>query len=230
LALRQRQIRHFLTLLILAIGTPMLSMGDEVGRSQQGNNNPYGQDHEISWFVWSLTARHAPLHRFVKELIAHRMRRDIVIGQRQLSLNELMLKSHIEWHGVVLHEPDWGESSHSFAVRLTSYDNRFRLHCIANAYWESLDFQLPPADGGDIPHHPHLRGGGPIRGGALRADQRRRGWGRHPHRPLLKPRCRNGECSGAAAEAQLQPGDHGGIASQDRFDSLLVRGAPLAFV
>ena len=129
----------------------MISMGDEVGRSQQGNNNPYGQDNEISWFDWSLTARHASLHRFVKELIAHRMRRDIVIGQRQVSLNDLLLKSHIEWHGVVLHEPDWGESSHSFAVRLTSYDNRFRLHCIANAYWESLDFQLPPADGGDIP-------------------------------------------------------------------------------
>jgi len=149
--LRQKQIRNFFTLLILAIGTPMLTMGDEVGRSQQGNNNPYGQDNEISWFDWSLLERHAPLHRFVKELIAHRMRRDIVIGQRQLSLNDLLLKSHIEWHGVALHEPDWGEDSHSFAVRITSYDNRFRLHCIANAYWESLDFHLPPADGGGTP-------------------------------------------------------------------------------
>ncbi len=151
LALRQKQIRNFLTLLILAIGTPMLTMGDEAGRSQQGNNNPYGQDNEISWFDWSLLERHAPLHRFVKELIAHRMRRDIVIGQRQLSLNDLLLKSHIEWHGVALHEPDWGQDSHSFAVSITSYDNRFRLHCIANAYWESLDFHLPPADGGGTP-------------------------------------------------------------------------------
>ncbi len=148
LNLRRRQIRNFLAVLLLAIGTPMLSMGDEVCRSQQGNNNPYCQDNEISWFDWSLLERHADLHRFVKELIAHRMRRDIVVGQRQLSLNELLLNSPIEWHGVELHQPDWSESSRSFALRVTSYDNRFRLHFIANAYWEALDFELPPADGG----------------------------------------------------------------------------------
>ena len=147
LALRQRQIRNFLALLLLAIGTPMLAMGDEVGRSQQGNNNPYCQDNTISWFDWTLLESHQDIHRFVKELIAHRMRRDIVIGQRQLSLNDLLLETHIEWHGVALHEPDWGESSRSFAVRVTSYDNRFRLHLIANAYWQALDFALPPADG-----------------------------------------------------------------------------------
>jgi len=125
----------------------MLSMGDEVCRSQQGNNNPYCQDNEISWFDWNLTGRHADIHRFVKELIAHRMRRDIVVGQRQLSLNDLLMESHIEWHGVALHQPDWGESSRSIAVRITSIDNRFRLHFIANAYWEALSFELPPADG-----------------------------------------------------------------------------------
>jgi glycogen operon protein len=147
LALRQRQTRNFLALLLLAVGTPMLSMGDEVCRSQNGNNNPYCQDNEISWFDWSLLASNAHIHRFVKELIAHRMRRDIVIGQRQVSLNDLLQQSHIAWHGVALHEPDWGESSRSFAVRVTSYDNRFRLHLIANAYWEALSFKLPPADG-----------------------------------------------------------------------------------
>jgi isoamylase len=147
LALRQRQIRNFLALLLLAVGTPMLSMGDEVCRSQQGNNNPYCQDNTISWFDWTLLERHPDIHRFVKELIAHRMRRDIVVGQRQVSLNDLLLNSPIEWHGVALHQPDWGESSRSFAVRVTSYDNRFRLHLIANAYWEALSFKLPPADG-----------------------------------------------------------------------------------
>jgi len=145
--LRQRQTRNFLALLLLAIGTPMLSMGDEVCRSQQGNNNPYCQDNEISWFDWNLTGRHADIHRFVKELIAHRMRRDIVVGQRQLSLNDLLMESHIEWHGVDLHQPDWSESSHSIAVRITSIDNHFRVYFIANAYWEALEFALPPADG-----------------------------------------------------------------------------------
>jgi glycogen operon protein len=151
LALRQKQIRNALTLLLLAVGTPMLSMGDEVCRSQQGNNNPYGQDNEISWFDWTLLDRHPDIHRFVKELIAHRMRRDIVVNQRQVSLNDLLKESQIEWHGVSLHEPDWGESSRSLAVRITSYDGSFRLHVIANAYWEALDFALPAADGGSTP-------------------------------------------------------------------------------
>jgi glycogen operon protein len=75
------------------------------------------------------------------------MRRDIVVHQRQVSLNDLLLESHIEWHGVALHEPDWSETSRSFALRVTSYDNHFRLHLIANAYWEGLSFELPPADG-----------------------------------------------------------------------------------
>jgi len=147
LALRQRQIRNALTLLLLAVGTPMLSMGDEVCRSQQGNNNPYGQDNAISWFDWTLLDRHPDIHRFVKELIAQRMRRDIVVNRRQVSLNDLLLKSLIEWHGVALHEPDWGEFSRSMALRITSYDSQFRLHVIANAYWEALDFALPAADG-----------------------------------------------------------------------------------
>ena len=150
LALRQRQIRNFLALLLLAIGTPMLSMGDEVCRTQQGNNNPYGQDNDISWFDWTLLERHKDIHRFVKELIAHRMRRDIVVNQRQSSLNDLLQRSLIEWHGVALHEPDWGEHSRSMAVRITSYDGSFRLHVMANAYWEALDFALPAADGGSM--------------------------------------------------------------------------------
>ncbi|TVS05661.1 MAG: glycogen debranching enzyme GlgX [Cyanobium sp. PLM2.Bin73] len=147
LALRQRQIRNFLTLLLLAIGTPMLAMGDEVCRSQQGNNNPYCQDNTISWFDWTLLERHRDIHRFVKELITHRTRRDMVIDQKRMNLNDLLLERQIEWHGVGLHEPDWSVFSRSFAVRVTSYDNRFRLHIIANSYWEALDFSLPPGDG-----------------------------------------------------------------------------------
>ncbi|MCT0212523.1 MULTISPECIES: glycogen debranching protein GlgX [unclassified Synechococcus] len=148
LALRQRQIRNALTLLLLAVGTPMLTMGDEVCRTQQGNNNPYGQDNAISWFDWTLLDRHPDILRFVKELIAQRMRRDIVVNQRQVSLNDLLLGRRIEWHGVAVGQPDWGECSRSIAVRITSYDNRYRLHVIANAYWEALDFALPAADGG----------------------------------------------------------------------------------
>ncbi|MFO1297944.1 MAG: hypothetical protein U1F25_16765 [Rubrivivax sp.] len=57
LALRSRQVRNLLAINILALGTPMLLMGDEVRRSQRGNNNAYCQDNELSWFDWSAPAR-----------------------------------------------------------------------------------------------------------------------------------------------------------------------------
>ena len=64
--LRKRQIKNFLTLTLLSTGVPMLLMGDEVRRTQNGNNNAFCQDNEISWFDWDLVQRNADLLRFVK--------------------------------------------------------------------------------------------------------------------------------------------------------------------
>lgn len=72
LALRERQVRNFLTTLFLSHGTPLLLGGDELGRTQQGNNNGYCQDNAISWFDWERAAVHAPLQEFTRELIALR--------------------------------------------------------------------------------------------------------------------------------------------------------------
>src|SRR3990172_7149072 len=66
--LRRRQIRNLLSLDLLAVGVPMLLMGDEVRRTQLGNNNAYGQDNEISWFDWGGLARHADILRFTRRL------------------------------------------------------------------------------------------------------------------------------------------------------------------
>src|SRR5262249_16102628 len=71
--LRNRQIKNFLTLTLLAAGSPMLSMGDEVRRTQRGNNNAYCHDDETSWFDWTLVEKHRDLHRFVTRLISHRL-------------------------------------------------------------------------------------------------------------------------------------------------------------
>ena len=65
--MRNRQVKNFLTLTLLAIGTPMLLMGDEVRRTQAGNNNAFCQNNEISWFDWTLVDKHADIHRFTKE-------------------------------------------------------------------------------------------------------------------------------------------------------------------
>src|SRR6185436_18847605 len=70
--LRARQVKNFLTLTLLAIGTPMMLMGDEVRRSQGGNNNAYCQNSETSWFDWTLLEKRADLHRFVASLISCR--------------------------------------------------------------------------------------------------------------------------------------------------------------
>ena len=141
--LRKRQIKNFLTLTLLAIGTPMLLMGDEVRRSQAGNNNGYCQDNETSWFDWELVEKHGEIHRFAKKMIALRMNRELPGKRLDLTLSELLREQPIDWHGVKLKAPDWGHGSHTMAatVRLLGY--RLLLHLMINAYWEPLEFELP---------------------------------------------------------------------------------------
>jgi glycogen operon protein len=142
--LRNRQVKNFFALELLAAGTPMLLMGDEVRRTQRGNNNSYCQDSEINWFDWGLLERHADVHRFVKALTAFRQRRDVLAEGNNLSLNQLLERAKIEWHGVALNRPDWSETSHAIAFTLRSLRGRFLLHGMFNAYWEPLTFELPP--------------------------------------------------------------------------------------
>ena len=142
--LRNRQVKNFFVLELLAAGTPMLLMGDEVRRTQKGNNNAYCQDGEISWFDWSLLERHADVHRFVKMLSTFRQRRDVLAETGVLTLNQLLQRAKIQWHGVLLNQPDWSEHSHSLAFTLRSLRGRFLLHGMLNAYWEPLRFELPP--------------------------------------------------------------------------------------
>ena len=80
--LRNKQVKNFLTVTLLALGVPMVLMGDEVRHTQRGNNNAYCQDNEISWFDWGLLEKHADIHRFLKLLIARRLLRDIEAERR----------------------------------------------------------------------------------------------------------------------------------------------------
>jgi glycogen operon protein len=146
-ALRNRQVKNLLTLALLSAGTPMLLMGDEVRRTQLGNNNAYCQDNEISWFDWTGLAKHADIHRFTRLLAMLRSRGSPSRGQAIRSLNESLRDARIEWHGVKLYCPDWSDESHSLAFTAITPDGRFLIYCVANAYWESLQFALPPAAG-----------------------------------------------------------------------------------
>jgi glycogen operon protein len=145
--LRLRQIKNFFTITLLALGMPMLLMGDEVRRTQQGNNNAYCQDNELSWFDWSLVEKHQDLRRFVKRLIHLRRDLNVLESGDGLSLNRLLQQSRLEWHGVKLYQPDWGEDSHSLALTIRA--GRELFHLILNAYWEALEFELPPLPAGN---------------------------------------------------------------------------------
>jgi glycogen operon protein len=140
--LRKKQIKNFLAINLLALGVPMLLMGDEVRRSQMGNNNAYCQDNEISWFDWSLLNKHADIHRFVKELIRYRLSLGVYKDIRGISLTQLLQTAQLDWHGIKLHEPDLEYDSHSLAFSVRG--RRGLFHVIFNAYWKMLEFEIPP--------------------------------------------------------------------------------------
>jgi glycogen operon protein len=145
--LRNRQIKNFLTTTLLSIGMPMILMGDEVRRTQFGNNNAYCQDNELSWFDWSLVEKNAEIHRFASLLIERRLERSVEHEHHRLSLNQLIASAEKAWHGVKLHQPDWGDPSHSIALTLKLRAPDIRVHLIFNAYSEPLVFEVPPVDG-----------------------------------------------------------------------------------
>jgi glycogen operon protein len=152
--LRNRQVKNLLTSTMLSLGMPMILMGDEARRTQRGNNNAYCQDNEISWFDWTLISKHADVYRFLKLLIARRLLRDGEAEYQPESLNQLIRESIKAWHGVKLCKPDWSYSSHSVVLSAELKKEKQVLHLILNAYWEPLDFELPPGN---------VEGGGPWR-------------------------------------------------------------------
>jgi len=145
-SLRSRQVKNFLTTTLLSVGVPMIQMGDEVRRTQGGNNNAYCHDNETTWFDWSLVERHADLHRFVSLLVARRLLRDIRHEHGRVSLIEFLKNAEHAWHGVKLNQPDWSDGSHAIALTAELRDENLRFHLILNAFWQPLDFELPPID------------------------------------------------------------------------------------
>jgi glycogen operon protein len=138
-------VKNFLTVTLLSLGVPMLLMGDEMRRTQGGNNNAYCQDDETSWLDWTRLQQHADVHRFVQLLAARRLMRGSEHERRRLSLNRIIREAKKAWHGVRLNQPDWGDTSHSVALTVELRQEQARLHLILNAFWEPLEFELPPA-------------------------------------------------------------------------------------
>ena len=146
LAVRARQVRNFAALLLLAHGVPMLLAGDEMGRSQGGNNNAWCHDNTLSWINWNNLETHSDRFEFVRHLIAFRQKHALLrprhfegeeSGERRLS-----------WHGVHLHTPDWSGRSKSLAMHLQGMSGEAEIYLIANAALRGHDFELPPLNKG----------------------------------------------------------------------------------
>ena len=109
-------MKNYLTVTLLSWGVPMVLMGDEVRRTQRGNNNAYCQDNETSWFDWDLVAKHSDVRRFLTLLNARRLLRDTVSESLRVSLITFLREANHVWHGVRLNQPDWGDCSQSVAL------------------------------------------------------------------------------------------------------------------
>jgi len=148
-ALRNRQVRNFMAILLLSRGVPMFVAGDEIRRSQKGNNNAYCQDNEISWFDWTLVNQHSELLRFFRSMIHFRkthaaVRRDQFFNG---SVNERGLKD-VSWHGTKLNCPGWDDAgARALAMTLAGFGADSDLHVMFNMFWDSLDFELPVVPG-----------------------------------------------------------------------------------
>jgi glycogen operon protein len=148
-ALRERQVKNFATILLLSQGVPMILMGDEVRRTQRGNNNAYCQDNEISWFDWAQVKKNTGLLRFWQRMIDFRkrhasLRRNSFFTGKS---NDRGMKD-VTWHGCKLNDPGWNDpNSRSLAFTLAGFDGEEDIHVLLNMYWEPLDFDLPPLTG-----------------------------------------------------------------------------------
>jgi glycogen operon protein len=160
--LRRRIAKNLLTILMVSRGTPMLLSGDELWRTQQGNNNTYCQDNELGWLSWAGGADVEEMHRFVRLLVT--LRRQHPALRRPSFADPFAVDgadsgpvgADITWHGVELGKPDWSFPSHTLALHIhgtvagaaqavldgASEDQDF--HIIVSAYTEPLSFQLPP--------------------------------------------------------------------------------------
>lgn len=149
-SLRLKQMKNLLTITLLSLGTPMIQMGDELARTQHGNNNGYCQNSEDFWLDWGLVDKNSEIFEFTKTLIHLKVSQgeQVFRATKRTPLDQVLKESNIKWHGVEVGKPDWSEHSRALAIETSPFGRSYGMYCILNAYWEPLEFQLPPAPSG----------------------------------------------------------------------------------
>jgi glycogen operon protein len=149
--LRLRQCKNAMTLLFTSQGVPMISMGDECGRTQRGNNNAYCHDEDWNWFQWEIDDEGREMLRFTKAMIALRKANPAFRQPEFLSSRDQVGSGYpdISWHGVQPWKPDWSASSRSLAFMLCGRHSEALggsphfFYMAFNMFIKPLTFALP---------------------------------------------------------------------------------------
>jgi len=151
LALRRRQAKNFLAVLMLSRGVPMLCAGDEVLRTQRGNNNAYCQDNELSWFDWSRLESEREMLDFTRGIIAFRRRHASLTTDHFYKGSVVAGRgiADIAWHGMRLHQPPWGDGAgRVLAFTIAAIEvGEPDVHAILNMSSDALEAELPAIPG-----------------------------------------------------------------------------------
>jgi glycogen operon protein len=154
-ALRLRRMKTFVTILMVSHGVPMILAGDEFGRTQQGNNNPYCQDNEISWVNWRLAETNPGLLRFFQKIIALRNGHPVFRRSHFLTGEDRNQDKHpdVSWHGLTLNKPDWSGRSKVLAFMLDGSELPHErkdddFYVALNGDTVGHRFQVPPLKAG----------------------------------------------------------------------------------
>jgi isoamylase len=148
-ALRVRQIKNAITLLMLSRGVPMILAGDEIRRTQGGNNNAYNQDNATSWIDWRLAAQHRDVLRYFTHVIAFRKAHP-ALSRPYFYTGEISERglADITWHGTTLNSPGFDDpEARALACTIAGFRGAADLHVMMNMYWEPLEFDVPAIPG-----------------------------------------------------------------------------------
>ncbi|WP_158135423.1 glycogen debranching protein GlgX [Vibrio navarrensis] len=148
-ALRLQQMKNFATLLMISRGVPMFLAGDEICRTQQGNNNAYCQNNALNWFDWQLTEQNHAMLRFFRQLIEFRKSHPTLYANAFFDnkVNSRGL-ADVSWHGVELNQPGWDDpNARALSYTLAGRGEEADLHIMLNMYWENERFELPQVTG-----------------------------------------------------------------------------------
>jgi len=146
--LRQRQMRNAIAILMLSQGVPMILMGDEMGRSQNGNNNTYCQDNELSWLDWNLLQSNADLFRFVKSCIEFRKAHPVLRNSHHFQNRDYVGSGYadITWHGTEAWNANWSEGCRTLAFMLCGQHGKQPdnyIYTAMNMHWQAHLFTIP---------------------------------------------------------------------------------------